>query len=212
MNRFVARYWRPVFYFLRTRGYPLHDAEDLTQEFFLRFLERDWIGRADPARGRFRTYLLTVLTRFLADQGQWRAPRQKRFDDRMVAISTLLGESERTFEPHDRLTPESVFMREWAAAAIRAVEQSVRHWCEERGRPDWFEIFALHHFPPPGAIRPTQQEIAARFHLSRDQVRYALEETNGEFVTRLRAEVIEQVGSAAEIDGEIAEFAKLLGY
>lgn len=75
-SRCIAAYWWPVFYFLRAKGYPLHRAEDLTQEFFLRFCQRGWIEPADPQRGRFRTFLLTILTRFLADQGTERAPRQ----------------------------------------------------------------------------------------------------------------------------------------
>src|SRR5581483_1971660 len=98
VNRFASRYWRPVFYFLRMRGYGLHEAEDLTQEFFLTFFERQWIDRADPARGRFRTYLLTILTRFVADRTSSRAPRQRQFDDRMVDLSTLVGDTERKFE------------------------------------------------------------------------------------------------------------------
>ena len=95
MNRCIAAYWRPVFYFVRAKGYAVHRAEDLTQEFFLRFYERGWIERADRQRGRFRTFLLTILTRFLADQGHQRAPRQDVFDNRLVAISALMSEAER---------------------------------------------------------------------------------------------------------------------
>jgi hypothetical protein len=62
LNRFIVLYWKPVFYFLRARGQGLHQAEDLTQAFFTRLLERDWVRRADPQRGRFRTFLLTLLT------------------------------------------------------------------------------------------------------------------------------------------------------
>src|SRR5438552_4149470 len=67
LNPFLAAYWKPVFCFLRARGYRLHEAEDLTQAFFLRFLERDWILKVDPQKGRFRTFLLTLLVRFVAD-------------------------------------------------------------------------------------------------------------------------------------------------
>ena len=63
MNRFMARYWKPVFYFLRARGRPLHHAEDLTQEFFLRLLEHKWLDKADSQRGRFRTYLASDVRR-----------------------------------------------------------------------------------------------------------------------------------------------------
>ena len=77
MNRCVAGYWRPVFYYLRARGHSFPQAEDVTQDFFMRFFEKNWIQPADPGRGRFRTFLLTILKRFLSDQGPERAPRAR---------------------------------------------------------------------------------------------------------------------------------------
>jgi len=210
MNRCIAGYWRPVFYFLRSKGYPLHQAEDLTQEFFLHLLERDWLARADAARGRFRTFLLTILIRFLSDQGAQRAPRQKVFDQRLVSVSALIGDSERTFQPADRETPEQVFMRQWAQAVIANVRRRLELWCYSKDRPDWCEIFSAIHFPPPGTTRITQQELADRFRLTRDQVRYAIEEVNRQFIALLRAEVGEQVHSEAETDSEIGELQHLL--
>lgn len=210
MNRCLVGYWKPVFCFLRARGYPLHRAEDLTQEFFLRFLQRGWIVRADPRRGRFRTFLLTILIRFLSDQGPGRAPRQKLFDERLVSVSTLLGDRERGFEPPDNETPEQVFMKQWAKAVLANVRKCLEAWCRDRRRPDWYEMFSLVHFPPPGTDRVTQQELAARFHVTRDQVRYGLEEVHRQFVEILRAEVADQVDSAAEVDAEIAELERLL--
>lgn len=59
-NRCIAGYWKPIFYFLRARGCSPHRSEDLTQEFFLKFYERNWLDRADPERGRFRSYLLLL--------------------------------------------------------------------------------------------------------------------------------------------------------
>ncbi len=77
LNEFIRAYWKPVFRFLRARGYDSHQAEDLTQEFFLRLVQGDWLHRADLQRGRFRTFLLAILTRFLADQGPARAPGRR---------------------------------------------------------------------------------------------------------------------------------------
>jgi RNA polymerase sigma factor (sigma-70 family) len=211
MNRCMAAYWRPVFYFLRAKGYPLHRAEDLTQEFFLRFYERGWIERADPQRGRFRTFLLTVLTRFLSDQRTERAPRQQVFDDRLVTVSVLLGESDRTFEPPDNRTPEQIFMQQWARSVIADVQQCLETWCSNRGRPDWYRIFCQVYLPAAGSPRISQQTLADQLHLSRDQVRYGLEEVNRQFVELLRAEVAEQIGSGEDLDTEIRDLESLLG-
>lgn len=211
MNRCIAAYWRPVFCFLRARGYAFHRAEDLTQEFFLRFYERDWIARADQQRGRFRTFLLTILTRFLADRGNQRAPRQDVFENRLVAISALMSEAERSFEPPDNRTPEEIFMQQWARAVIAHVQRCLEGWCAEQGRPDWYRMFYRVYFPSPDGPRVTQQALADLLHLTRDQVRYGLEEVNRQFVELLRAEVAEQAGEGVDLDTEIQELQSLLG-
>jgi RNA polymerase sigma-70 factor (ECF subfamily) len=210
MNRCIAAYWRPVFYFLRAKGHPFHQSEDLTQEFFLRFYERGWIDRADPQRGRFRTFLLTILTRFLADKGDRRAPRQDVFDNRLVTVSALMSDPERSFEPPDNRTPEEIFMQQWAHAVIAHVRRSLDAWCAQQGRPDWYQMFCQVYFPSPGGPRITQQALADQLHLTRDQVRYGLEEVNRQFVALLRAEVADQVGEGVDLDTEIRELQSLL--
>lgn len=210
MNRFMADYWRPVFYFVRARGYSFDRAQDVTQDFFIRLLEKDWIAKADRERGRFRTFLLTILTRFLSDQSVPRAPKQKTFDQQLVTISALIGDDERSFEPSDEMTADAVFMKRWAQALIANVLRQVSRWCDDRGRPDWFEIFSRHNFPPPGTSTMKKTALAARFSLSRDQVRYAADQVNEQFVLLLRQEVADQVGTDADIDAEIRELESLL--
>ena len=194
INRCISAYWRPVFYYLRAKGIRHQQAEDLTQEFFLHFYERAWINRADPQRGRSRTYLLTILKRFLSDQLTDRAPRQKVFDSRLVAFSVLLCEADRDFQPPLNCTAEDVFMRQWARSTIVQVQRRVEAWCAERGRPDWYWMFCQTYFPDTPQKQITQQAIADRLHLSRDQVRYGLQEVNKQFVELLRDEVDDQTG------------------
>lgn len=155
--------------------------------------------------------MLTILTRFLADQSTERAPRQQVFDDRLVSVSVLLGEAERTFEPPDNRTPEQVFMQHWARSVIINVQQCLQTWCVNRGRPDWYRIFCQVYFPAPGGPRISQQALAEQLHLTRDQVRYGLEEVNRQFVELLRAEVADQTGSDEDLDTEIRELESLLG-
>jgi len=211
LNGFITAYWKPVFCFLRARGYSLHQAEDLTQEFFLRLLERDWLHRADPQRGRFRTFLLTVLTRFLADQGPDRAPRQKAFETQVVSISSLISDQERTYEPPGDETPETIFMKQWAVGLLDKVREQLRQFYQTTGQPAWYELFATLHFAGQSEQRLSQQDLAERFGLTRDQGRYALEVVEKRFAHLLRREVGEQVGSDAEVGEEIRELLALLG-
>lgn len=208
-NRFVASYWKPIYCFLRARGYSAQNAEDLTQEFFERFWARSWQMDARADRGKFRTYLLTILTRFLADKGS-RAPRQDKFESNLVALSALIRTEERSYEPPTNETPEAIFMRCWAQAVLDAALRSLRNWCAKQGRPDWYRLFRYSHFPSPGSRAFTQEELAARYRLTRDQVRYGITTTSTKFGEFLRREVADQVSSQQDIEDEIRDLKRLL--
>lgn len=211
LNRFAAAYWKPIFCFIRARGYTQHRAEDLTQEFFLRLIEREWLEKADPLRGRFRTFLLTVLTRFLSDQGPGRAARQAVFDEHLVSIGSLMGDAERSYEPPIDETPEGIFMRQWAVALVARVLQRLRIFYVEQGQPHWYDAFDAVHALTNDAQRIGQEALGEQLGLTRDQVRYALQMTQTRFAHFLREEVRDQVGSEAEVDNEVRELLSLLG-
>jgi RNA polymerase sigma-70 factor (ECF subfamily) len=210
MNRLIAAYWKPVFYFLRAKGHSLHAAEDLTQAFFLRLLERHGLRRADQRRGRFRTFLLAVLVRFLSDQGLRRAPHQQRFEQQLVSVEGLIGGAELTYEPTAGQTPESIFTKRWAAALVENVLQRLRQFYEEEGRATWFEVFSATHVPGQPDQRVSQKELGERFGMTRDQVRYALAVVEKRFKFLLREEVRDQVDSEADIAEEIRELMDLM--
>jgi DNA-directed RNA polymerase specialized sigma24 family protein len=135
MNRFIVNFWRPIYCFLRARGCFHETAEDLTQEFLLKFLDHDWLAKADTSRGRFRNYLLAILKRFLADQGSGRAPRQKAFDQSLVPVSALVRDEEHSLDPPHKEQPEDVFTRHWALAVVQEVRGELEAWCWQRGSP-----------------------------------------------------------------------------
>lgn len=208
--RFLFSYWKPVFYFLRAKGVPLHEAEDTTQAFFLRFLERDWLKRADQSRGKFRTFLLTLLNRFLSDHGARRAPRQEVFDRTIASVHGLLGDAERSYEPAGGETPEVIFMRQWAAGLLEGVLNRLRGFYEEEGKSTWYELFVATHLTGATATRPSQRELGERHGMTRDQVRYALDVVERRFKHYLTEELRDQVAFDAELDEEIRELQAFL--
>lgn len=209
-NWFIAAYWKPVFRFLRSQGIRSAEAEDLSQAFFLRMLEKSWIVRADSDRGRFRTFLLTVLKRFVADHSPQRAPRQDGFEAQMVSVSALVTDEERSFEPPTGLTPDKLFMHEWARAVIAATCRQLRVWCENQGRPDWYAVFETTILPTSDYPKASQRQTSDRLGLSRDQVRTAQKSVKAQFIRLLRAEVAGQVRDPSDIDEEIRELEDYL--
>src|SRR5262249_45651192 len=140
-----------------------------------------------------------------------RAPRQQTFEHQMVSVSTLLRSEDQSYEPPAHLSPEAIYMKQWAASLIRQVRDRLQMRCLAEGRPLWYDLFLVVHWADDPARQPTQEALAHRFGLTRDQVRYALEQTAEWFATLLRAELRDQVATEEDIDAEIRELMELLG-
>lgn len=138
LEELCATYWRPIYAFIRRRGYPPDQAQDLTQGFFALFLERRDVEAVDPSRGRFRSYLLAAVKNFLANakardlalkRGAGAVPLSLSFDD-----EAGLG-----FEPIAERTPEDDFDRQWAMAILRRALERLREEQTAKGRSEIFE-------------------------------------------------------------------------
>ena len=209
VNLLASKYWKPIFYFIRAKGYASNVAEDLTQEFFLRFLERDWIQRVDPTRGRFRTFVLTILSRFLADESAARVRKQKRFEREILSISRLVTDEDRDFEPAVSESPEAIFIRQWALTTVHNTRENVRRECIAEGREAWYDLFEASVMPESGQ-RSSQPVLAQRFGLSRDQVRYRLEQVRKRFDRSFRTELRSDGCSEEDLSRELHGLMNLL--
>src|SRR5690348_10304074 len=119
-------YWYPLYAYLRRRGYPADQAQDLTQEFFIRVLEGRYLDRADPEKGRFRSFLLTSLKFFVADEED-RRRAHKRGGGVVVSLEFSSGEVRYQREPAHEETPERIFERRWALSVLDRVIEKLRN-------------------------------------------------------------------------------------
>lgn len=110
-------YWYPVYAFIRRSGKGPHDAEDLTQDFFGRLIEKSILASADPARGRLRTFLLACVRHFLADAHD-RSSAKKRGAGMTISFDAVEAEERYSADPRDDLTPDRLFQRRWALALL----------------------------------------------------------------------------------------------
>src|SRR4051794_17974955 len=119
LETLCSAYWLPLYSYVRRKGYPSEDAKDLTQQFFLRLLQGNRLALAEPARGRFRTFLLTALNHFLINEWM-KIGREKRggaID--FVPLHSEDPENIYAAEPADDCTPETIYERKWAATIMR---------------------------------------------------------------------------------------------
>jgi len=118
LARLCQTYWYPLYAYARRRGQSRHDAQDLTQEFFARLLEDNWLARADRERGRFRTFLLTAMKHFMANE--WHRANTLKRGGRVpvFSLNDEAAEERYQLEPAEKSTPESLFERNWALGGL----------------------------------------------------------------------------------------------
>jgi RNA polymerase sigma factor (sigma-70 family) len=119
LSELCERYWYPIYAYIRRRGYPASDAQDLTQDFFARLIEKDQVSEADPERGRFRAFLLTSVNCFLANQRDYNQRARRMPPGGWIEMDLARAESRLEIDPVDHADPETLYLRDWASAVIR---------------------------------------------------------------------------------------------
>lgn len=202
-------YWRPLYAFIRNRGHPEEEAKDLTQEFFTRFLEKDYLKDVDRERGRFRSFLLASLKHFLANEWD-KATAQKRGGGKVpLSLDFARAEGWTSLEPSHNLTPEKIYEREWALALLDRVLQKLRGDCEASDKGALFD--RLKPVLVGGVDRMPYKEIAEELDLSEGAVKVAVHRLRQKYRDSLRNEIAQTVENAEDIDDELRCLLSALG-
>ena len=139
LETLCSRYWHPLYAFIRRQGYNPHDAQDLTQAFFARLLEKNYLQVVDPRKGKFRSFLLAALEHFLANE--WRRTQTQKRGGRISFISLDDHSAEDRYlqVPASDLSPERIFEQQWATALLEHVLTRLRDEFTASGREALFD-------------------------------------------------------------------------
>jgi RNA polymerase sigma-70 factor (ECF subfamily) len=203
LETLCGTYWYPLYAYARRRGQDRHAAEDLTQGFFARLLERGSVAAADPQRGRFRAFLLTAFQRFAANEWERERAQKRGGGARVLSIDFEGGESRFASEPAHDLTPEREYERRFALALLARVLARVRD-----ERPEDADL--LPYVGGTGDARP-YAEIAAARGTSEGAVKVAVHRLRARYREHLRAEIRETVADDADVDDEIRHLLEVVG-
>jgi len=208
LARLCGSYWFPLYAFVRRRGHSPEDAQDLTQAFFARLMEKNWVADADRSKGRFRTFLLSALTHFLSDEWD-RARAQKRGGGAAtLPLSFDTAEERYVREPADPDTPERIFERRWALALLDEVVSRLRDEYEGDGKADLFT--ALHPCLVGERTALPYAELAQSLGTSESAVKSAVHRMRQRYRHLLREEIASTVGSPDEVDDELRHLFAVL--
>ena len=199
-------YWYPLYAYLRRRGYTADQAQDLTQEFFMRILEGRYLDRADPEKGRFRSFLLTSLKFFVADEGD-RERAHKRGGGVLVPLEFSSGEERYQRETAHDETPERIFERRWALSLLDRVVERLRDEFVHHGRAEHFErlkMFLLGQSDAPYAA------LAREMNTSEGALKVAIHRLRKRYRDLFRQEIADTVADPAEVESELRYLAAVL--
>jgi RNA polymerase sigma factor (sigma-70 family) len=201
-------YWFPLYAYIRRRGYAPDRALDLTQDLFVRLLEKDVLAAADPARGRFRTFLRAVCADFLANRRDRQNALKRGGGRPIVPIDSDEAEGRYARELVHELTPERIFDRNWALILLGRVLEQLREEYRAAGQSLMFEV--LSPVLTDGSRAVAYATLAARLGMTEGAVRVAVHRLRRRYGERLREEIAATVDEPAEVDDEIRDlFAAL---
>jgi RNA polymerase sigma factor (sigma-70 family) len=201
LEELCGLYWYPIYVFLRRHGYARHDAEDLTQGFFVKLLHDETFDAAKADKGRLRTFLLCSLDRHLADQQRRQLALKRGGGQQIIAFEELHAEERYALEPQDQRDPEWLFTRAWAHLLIDSVRDKLRETFSETGRAGVFETllpFLLWEDAPP-----SYREVAQKLEASETAVRLLVFRMRTKFRELLRDEVARTVLAPQEVADEL---------
>jgi RNA polymerase sigma-70 factor (ECF subfamily) len=203
-------YWFPLYAFLRRHGYHSHQAEEYTQAFFARLLEKHGLRLADPKRGKFRSFLLAVLKHFLADERDRTRARKRGGGRKVLSLDFENAESQYALEPAHELTPEKLFERSWALTVLDRTMARLQAEVTTTKKQKLFDHLKVYLTAKKSSV--PYRNVAAELDMNEGAVKVAVHRLRKRYRELLRDEIAQTVTTEEQIDEEIRDLFKALSY
>jgi RNA polymerase sigma factor (sigma-70 family) len=201
LEQLCQTYWFPIYAYVRRHVADPENAKDLTQEFFARLLGQNLVSQADPQRGKFRAYVLTLLKHFLANQWERERAQKRGGGQAPISLDALSAEERYAVEPVESFSPDQTFDRKWAQATLDRVQAQLRRDYEAAGMGERYtrlKVFLLHGHAPK-----SYAGMAAELGLTEAAVKSAIFTLRKRFAALFRHEIAQTVDSPEDVEGEI---------
>jgi DNA-directed RNA polymerase specialized sigma24 family protein len=198
-------YWRPIFSFVRGRGYSIEDAQDLTQDFFVTILKNDWLQHADRNRGRFRSLLLKSLQNFVTNAAEKSHTRKRGGGMEFISWDDWMAEAQSQLSipilALDFMPLERIFDLTWATTVVEHAFQRLREECESKGKLWLFQAMSSHLTDERDEV--SYAKLSAELGIADTAVKKQLHSMRQRYRSLLRDEVSQTVEDPADVDDEI---------
>jgi DNA-directed RNA polymerase specialized sigma24 family protein len=207
MEELARSYWPPLYAYLRRHGQSPEQAEDLTQAFFARLIEKNDLSAVDAAKGKFRSFVLAALKHFVANEHDKERAQKRGGGVRTVSLDIGVADSECGFDPVDPSTPEQVFNRQWALAVLNMVVDRLRGEYVQR---DQLPLFESLHGTLTGEVTAGYATLAGRLGTTEGALQVAAHRMRKRYRQLLREEVAQTVSDPSLVDDELRDLLKCL--
>ena len=197
MERLCQTYWYPLYVFVRRKGHRHEDASDLTQAFFARFLEKRYLRSVDAGLGKFRTFLLTSMTHFLANEWNKSQTQKRGGGCQMLSLDEAAAEERYRLEPVEHTTPETLFERRWAETVMRVVLDRLATETDEKR----FEVLKGFLLDDKGGA--SYEAASLQLRMSVPAITSAIFRMRGRFRALLFEEVANTVAKPEDVGPEL---------
>ena len=205
LSDLLAAYWKPLYFFVRRKGQSIEAAKDVIQGFCLHLLERDFLARLDPGRGRFRAYLRTAIDHYLVNLHESETAQKRGGNAKAMTLDFDVAERDFARCPE---SADAAYDREWAVGVMERSLARLRQEFAAGARKGSFDA-ALQYFQP--GEPPSYADAAARCGMTAARFKAFLHRTRARFRAILREEVAQTVADGAEADAEIEHLIRVLG-
>jgi RNA polymerase sigma factor (sigma-70 family) len=205
LEKLCSVYWYPIYAYVRRRGHDEDAARDLTQEFFTRLVEKNYVASADHDRGRFRSFLLMAVQRFLSNEIDRRQAMKRGRGAPIDSLDIDTAEERYRREPPNNTTPETLYERRWALTILERALNRLK------GKYPAGRLAKMTPFVIGEAPRGAYELVAADLGISEGALKVAVHRLRQHYKASLRAEIAETVASPSEVMGEVQYLITVLG-
>ncbi len=204
----VRRYWQPLYLFARRRGLSSEDAEDATQEFLSQVMSGRMLESADPAKGKFRSFLLTAWKRFLVDEYRKKSSQRRGGDARHLSIDVNAGEQQWRQLCSKDPDPDRLFTLSWADSVLEEARQRLRREYVAKNKTELVETLLPKLTTALNA--ESYAQLAKQLQLSPGAIKVAIHRLRQRFGAALREVIAETVDDPRQVDAELNEMLRVL--
>ncbi len=201
LEKLCQAYWYPLYAFVRRKGHEREEAQDLTQEFLVRLLEKNYLAHADRNKGKFRSFLLAALNHFLTNDWRRAQAAKRGGGQALISLDAATAEQQYALEPVSDLTPEKIYERRWALTLLDQALARLQKEMLAAGKAGQFDKLRGFLTSEPG--ENDYEAAAAQLEMTAGAVAVAVHRLRQRYRELVREVIAHTVGSSAEVEDEI---------